>query len=148
MTIATTSPAGQAVHQRHVEETRALPTFTIHAQLDDFPIDIAVTGTVEQLGAMVKRLRQLGALPPPRPVAGGFGGQRLGRARAQPRYNDAGDPCCSVHTNRNGQPTPLRQVPAKDGRPAFWGCPAKSDGTPGETVNARGYCDLRFEVKE
>ena len=25
-------------------------------------------------------------------------------------------------------------------------CPAKSDGTPGETVNERGYCSLRFDA--
>jgi hypothetical protein len=102
--------------------------------------------TIDQICKVSKALAKRGYRPP-RPVAG-FGGPRAAKPLAQPRYNDAGDPCCSVHLNRNGQPTPLRQVPAKDGRPAFWGCPAKGDGTPGETINPRGYCDLRFEVKE
>jgi hypothetical protein len=149
MTTATTSPAGQAVHQQRRAEQQAQTqvTFTVHVQIDEFPIDVSFAGSVDLLVATVKRLRQLGAVPPPRPVAS-FGGPRAAKPLAQPRYNDDGTPCCTHHTQRNGQPTPLRFIGPKDGRPGFWGCPSQAQQSPGETINSRGYCDLRFDVKE
>lgn len=39
-------------------------SFTIHALLDDFPIDVQFAGTADQLKATVARLRELGAVPP------------------------------------------------------------------------------------
>lgn len=47
---------------RHVEKPAA--TFTIHALIDDFPFDVCFTGSAEQLAATIKRLRDLGAVPP------------------------------------------------------------------------------------
>jgi hypothetical protein len=40
------------------------PTFTIHAILDDFPLDISFSGTADHLKATVARLREIGAVPP------------------------------------------------------------------------------------
>lgn len=62
---------------------RATVTFTIHALLDDFPIDVSFAGSADQLAATVKRLRQLGAVPPT-PAAR--------EALAAERQRDA--PCC------------------------------------------------------
>lgn len=119
------------------------PTITIHASLSGFPIDIAFAGSIEQLTDAVARLQRLGATPP-RPSFGG--GKPPAKPLTPPAYNDAGDPCCPVHRRRDGGPTPARYWAGSDGRPGFWGCPAKADGTPGETINARGYCDLRFDA--
>ena len=58
-------------------------TFTVHALLDDFPIDVQFSGSADQLAATVKRLRQLGAVPPT-PAAR--------QALAAERQRDA--PCC------------------------------------------------------
>lgn len=49
-----------------IEPTRPQVTFTIHALLDDFPLDVQFVGTAEQLASTVKRLRDLGAVPPTR----------------------------------------------------------------------------------
>lgn len=119
------------------------PTITIHASLGGFPVDIAFAGSIEQLQTYVERLHKLGATPPPRPS---YGGKPPARPVTQPRYDDDGTPCCTVHNKRNGRPLPIRFFEGRDGRPGFWGCVAKSDGTPGETINARGYCDLRFDL--
>lgn len=43
---------------------RPQPTFTIHALLDDFPLEVSFSGTAEQLQATIARLRTLGAAPP------------------------------------------------------------------------------------
>lgn len=39
-------------------------TFTIHALLDDFPVDIQFCGSAELLLGTIARLRELGAMPP------------------------------------------------------------------------------------
>lgn len=43
---------------------RPVATFTIHGLMDDFPFDVAFSGTADQLAATVTRLRELGAVPP------------------------------------------------------------------------------------
>jgi hypothetical protein len=101
--------------------------------------------TIEQIRKVSRALAKHGYRPPMRAP---FGGPRPTKPLAQPRYNDDGTPCCPFHTQRNGQPTPLRFIGPKDGRPGFWGCPSQSQQVPGETINQRGYCDLRFDVKE
>ena len=39
-------------------------TFTIHGLMDDFPFDVQFTGSAEVFAATVKRLKDLGAVPP------------------------------------------------------------------------------------
>jgi hypothetical protein len=101
--------------------------------------------TIDRIVKVSKALSARGYSAPRRPAFGQ--GKPAAKPLAKPLYNSAGEPCCSVHNRREGQPTPLRKVTTQDGR-SFWGCPAKSDGTPGETINVRGYCDLKFDVKE
>ena len=45
-------------------QARPLPTFTITAILDDFPFTVEFSGSADQLAATVKRLREIGAVPP------------------------------------------------------------------------------------
>lgn len=128
-----------------VATPKAAPvTFTIHASVRGFPIDVAFSGSFDLLESAVKRLEQLGATPPPRPTFGG--GKPQQKPLTVPLYRDDGTPCCPHHTNRNGQPTPIRWVASKDGRPGFWGCPSAAQQVAGETINSRGYCDLRFDA--
>lgn len=122
---------------------RPAATFTIHASLSGFPIDVAFSGSFEQAMAAVERLQALGATPPPRPSFGG--GKPPQKPLTQPLVNDAGDPCCTVHTRRDGQPLPIRYYAGKDGRPGFWGCIAKAQGVAGEQINQNGYCSLKFD---
>jgi len=44
--------------------TRPAPRFTVHAMLDDFPFEVEFSGTADNLSATVKRLREIGAVPP------------------------------------------------------------------------------------
>lgn len=146
MSTTTTSEAGRAVAQRRAEQTPppSAVTFTIHASVQGFPIDIAFSGSFDQLIGAVDRLQRLGATPPPRPA---FGGARPPqKPLTAPLYRDDGTPCCPYHVNRDGRPTPIRYVGPKDGRPGFWGCPSSAQQVAGETTNARGYCDLRFDL--
>lgn len=46
------------------QSARPTPTFTIHALIDDFPFEVHFSGSADQLIATVKRLRELGAIPP------------------------------------------------------------------------------------
>lgn len=46
------------------ERPKPAVSFTIHALLDEFPIDVQFSGSAEQLAATVRRLRALGAVPP------------------------------------------------------------------------------------
>lgn len=102
--------------------------------------------TIDRIVKVSKALTQRGYRAPARVSFGG--GRPASKPLSQPVYRDDGTPACPIHHNRNGQPTPARFVAGKDGRPGFWGCPAKSDGTPGETVNQNGYCDLRFALPD
>lgn len=99
--------------------------------------------TIEKIELVSRALAKRGYKAPARASFGA--GQRASKPLTQPLISDAGDPCCPIHKRRTGQPLPIRFYDSHDGRPGFWGCVAKSDGTPGETVNARGYCDLRFD---
>lgn len=62
------SAPGATVQDTPPDEPAPAPrppaTFTIHALLDDFPLDVSFSGSVEQLPATIKRLREIGAVPP------------------------------------------------------------------------------------
>ncbi len=49
-----------------IAPARVAPTvqFVIHAMLDDFPLEVAFSGTADQLASTVRRLRELRAAPP------------------------------------------------------------------------------------
>jgi hypothetical protein len=46
------------------QPARPAVSFTIHVLLDDFPIDVQFSGSVDQLKATVGRLKEHGAVPP------------------------------------------------------------------------------------
>ena len=110
-------------------------TWTIYADTN--------AATLEQIVKVSKALVRHGYSAPKRPVFGG--GKPQSKPLTQPLINDHGDPCCPHHTNRNGQATPIRWIGPKDGRPGFWGCPAKAQSVAGEQINQNGYCSLRFD---
>lgn len=100
--------------------------------------------TIEQISKVTAALTRRGYSAPKRVAFGG--GKPAQKPLTQPLYRDDGTPCCPYHTNRNHQPTPVRFVAPKDGRPGFWGCPSAAQQVAGETINSRGYCDLRFDL--
>lgn len=65
---AATAPAGVVEDLPVPDPPSAAPRpaaqFTIHAMIDDFPFDVAFTGSADQLASTVRRLRELGAVPP------------------------------------------------------------------------------------
>lgn len=83
-------------------------TFTVHALLDGFPVDVSFVGKAEQLEATIARLIELGAVPP----------------SAQPATNGKpadGPPRCNLHK---------RPMKESDKRPGTYFCTAKlDDGT-------------------
>jgi hypothetical protein len=89
-------------------------SFTIHALLDDFPIDVAFSGSADQLKATVVRLRELGAVPPT-PAAR--------QAVEAERQREA--PVCQYHGTMKES--------AK--APGTWYCPAK--------MGDNSYCKSR-----
>ena len=105
----------------------------VRCQLNGFPIELGCSGTVEQLPAITKRLRELGAEAPPVPRAGNWG-QKPKVELTEPSYNGNGDACCPVH----GRVLVTREW---EGR-KFRSCSAKA--RENERANARGYCGLRF----
>jgi len=112
--------------------------FTITAHMDGFPVAIKFTGTAKRLRAAIEALKAAGATPPPVRFFGS--GKPPSKPTTQPAYNDAGDALCPTHQKK------LYWMKPKDNWPGKWKCPCKSDGTPGEVINERGYCDLRFEL--
>lgn len=100
--------------------------------------------TIDRIVKVSKALANRGYRAPSRSSFGG--GKPQSKPLTQPLYDDSGSPCCPLHTNRGGKPTPIRFVAPKDGRPGFWGCPSQAQHIAGETINGRGYCDLRFDL--
>lgn len=91
-------------------------TFTIHALMDDFPFDVTFSGSAEQLAATVKRLRDLGAVPP----------THAARAVEAP---SSAPTCGNANCSRHGQPLEPSQHNG-------YYC----KGTDRITGNAKGYC--------
>lgn len=72
----------------------------VKAELDHFPIELSFSGSIDQLPAIVKRLRSLGATEP---VSGGVttpaatnGAASQAKGKA-PEFNDAGEEMCPIH---------------------------------------------------
>jgi len=78
--------------------------FRIAAVLDDFPVEVEVTGTSKDLLAAVQRLREIGAVPPTASAV---------QAAKEERGRDA--PVCPYHG-------PMKES-AK--APGTWYCPKK-----------------------
>ena len=84
-------------------------TFTIHALMDDFPFDVQFSGSADQLAATVKRLRDLGAVPP----------TQAARAAVEAE-KERSAPICQYHG----------AMKESSKAPGTWYCPQKmGDGT-------------------
>jgi hypothetical protein len=70
---------------------------TVKAELDHFPIELSFSGSVDQLPAIVKRLRALGASEPVSAAPTTPPASTNGKAKVAPEYNDAGEECCPNH---------------------------------------------------
>jgi hypothetical protein len=111
--------------------TRQELTITIHATIGGFDTEICFSGQLDQLEAITRRLRDLGASP--------AGVHQLAPAAAAPArkpntgitpaYDGAGQPMCPVH-----------HKPLTEGRYGLY-CPSRADG---EHANQKGYCNIRF----
>jgi hypothetical protein len=99
--------------------------------------------TIDKIELVTRALVKRGYSAPKRPAFGG--GKPQAKPLTQPLINGDGDPCCPHHTRRDGRPCPIRWVAPRGDLPGFWGCPSAAQSVPGETVNARGYCNLRFD---
>lgn len=99
--------------------------------------------TIERIIKVSKALQRQGFTAPKRATFGG--GKPMARPLTKPLVDGNGDPCCIHHTRYDGAPLPLRWVEARGDLPGFWGCKSKATGAPGEQVNQKGYCSLRFD---
>ena len=108
-------PAGQPSDDAPLFDQRpdttspiAPTTFTIHAVLDGFPIDVQFSGKAEALVATIARLRELGATPPDATSAAPHGAE------------SGATPVCKYHG-------PMKPSKFKEGS---WHCTARmADGT-------------------
>jgi hypothetical protein len=98
--------------------------------------------TIDRIELVSRALTKRGYSAPKRATFGG--GKPQSRPLTQPLINQDGEPCCIHHTRYDGAPLPLRWVEARGDLPGFWGCKSKGTGVPGEQVNQKGYCALRF----
>lgn len=99
--------------------------------------------TIDRIVKVSKALTQRGYRAPARMSFGG--GKPASKPLSQPLIDGDGTPCCPFHTNRDGRPTPIRYIQPKNDLPGFWGCPSQAQSVPGETINPRGYCAVRFD---
>ena len=108
---------------------------TIEVAPDGLHIRCEYTGSLASIPAAVERLRAAGVLdlvkPSAAPAAAPSGGTTPRAQRVAPAYNGDGSACCPVHN------TPLSQ--------GQFGLYCSSKAKPGESANAKGYCNLKFE---
>ncbi|MBK9711521.1 MAG: hypothetical protein IPO81_09390 [Kouleothrix sp.] len=131
MTAPTLSrPSGATAAPLDAAPRRAL-AMTINISMDGFPVEISFDGSLDQLPAITKRLRALGAEPAAAPAP------KDERApvrpeRVTPSYDSDGNPCCPVHKR-----------PLSDGAHGLF-CSAKA--RTGQVADKKGYCGLKFEA--
>jgi hypothetical protein len=111
-------------------------TITIHATIDGFPTEICFSGALDQLEAITRRLRDLGASPagvhqlaPAAPVQSGANTPAR-KAAAAVTYADDGTPlCANANCSRHGHPLEPSQHNG-------YYCKGKD----ARTGNNKGYC--------
>jgi len=105
---------------------------TVRAELDGWPIDLALSLPAEKVRPALERLAALGYKPRQEaaPVAPASV-ERRAAPRVEPVYKPDGTPCCPVH-----------HKPLAEGRYGLF-CPSRA--ADGEEANAKGYCALRFK---
>jgi hypothetical protein len=99
--------------------------------------------TIDQIEKVTRALVKRGYAAPRRPA---FGARPPQKPLARPLIDSDGTPCCIHHVNTTtGKPARLKWRKLSDDRPGFWGCMCKAQNVPGEEINQRGYCDLKFD---
>lgn len=98
--------------------------------------------TIDKIELVTRALVKRGYAAPRRAT---FGQKPAQKPLSKPLIDGDGTPCCPQHTRRDGRPCPLRWVQARGDLPGFWGCPSSAQQLPGEQINAKGYCSLRFD---
>ncbi len=122
-TLPTRAQVDQAGDLNFDRKPAADLLITIRATVDSFPVELSFTGQIDQLLAITKRLRALGAEPTVTTPAASVSKPKA--QRVEPAYDSSGEACCPDHG------TKLRE--------GKWGlfCPTK-DKASGE------YCKLKF----
>jgi hypothetical protein len=107
-------------------------TITIKARVDGFDTEVCYTGSIEQLLAVTKRLRELGAEPVSavQPAQAATTNGKSKSETVQPEYKPDGTPCCPVHHGALAE--------------GQYGWYCRSKAKPGDVQNAKGYCALKF----
>jgi hypothetical protein len=98
---------------------RADLTITIRARIDGFDTEICFTGAADQLLAVTKRLREIGAGPASGPVTtppASTNGKQKTANTAPVTYDDSGTPHCGIHK---------RAMKESSKAPGSWYCTAK-----------------------
>ena len=101
---------------------------TIEVAPDGLHIRCEYTGSLSSIPAAVERLRAAGVLDLVKPSAAPAAPSK---PKVEPLYKPDGTACCPVHN------TPLSQ--------GQYGLYCSSKAKPGESANAKGYCNLKFE---
>jgi hypothetical protein len=99
--------------------------------------------TIDRIELVSRALTKRGYSAPKRPAFGG--GKPQAKPLTQPLIDGDGEPCCPLHTRHDGRPARIRWVAARGDLPGFWGCPSAAQHIPGEQLNSRGYCALKFD---
>jgi len=106
-------------------------TITIHARIGGFDTEVCFSGQLDQLEAITRRLRDLGASPAGvHQVSPAAAPARKPAGRVEPVYQPDGTACCPVH-----------HKPLSEGRYGLF-CSAKATGD--QAANDKGYCNLKF----
>lgn len=99
--------------------------------------------TMDRIVKVCRALAKRGYSAPKRVSFGG--GKPQAKPLTKPLFDNDGEPCCPYHTRHDGRPARIRWVLPRGDLPGFWGCPSAAQQVAGETLNARGYCALKFD---
>jgi hypothetical protein len=105
-------------------------TITVRCHVDGFDTEVCFTGSIDQLLATTKRLRELGAEPASATVQAPAPVEKRKAERVEPLYKPDGTACCPVHKRA-----------LSDGAHGLF-CSAKATGE--QVADRKGYCGLRF----
>jgi peptidoglycan hydrolase-like protein with peptidoglycan-binding domain len=106
------------------DTTRPHLKLTVHAQLDNWPLDIALSLPAEKVRSALQRLAALGYSPRQQAAAAVL--QKAPRPRAT-AYDADGTPLCPIHS-----------TPMLEGRRGGYYCGHKA--AEGQPAGPKGYC--------
>lgn len=136
-------PGPDLFPEQERQQKRKDVQMTVFVQFDGFPVELTFTGTVDQLPAVAKRLRDIGAQPAhtaPVSAQNGSGAAQLPVGVSKPRvveFDGDGAPICPVHG------TVMRESTNYSGS---WYCSRKA--ADGEPANSKGYCACSYQERQ